>query len=102
MSSLPQKTGKCGHPGRHRYWATAWHHVLPLSWEGQSTAANLVELCDGHHVGVHVLLDLSVTANVAPVLVKRVKTTFTPMMIALAGQAWDQRPAAPTRTRVAG
>lgn len=97
MTSPPAKTGKCAHPGRHRYWGTAWHHILPQSWGGQTVPENLVELCDNHHVGIHVLIDVAVAANAFPATAQ----TFTPYMIARAQQAWAQRPAVPTHTRVA-
>jgi len=94
------KTGVCAHPGRHRYWATCWHHILPQSWGGPTVAANLIELCDSHHVGAHVLIDLGVAAGADPSTLPAAKG-FTPTLRALAKQAWDQRPAVPTRTRIA-
>lgn len=33
-----------------------WHHILPLVCGGETTAANLVELCDNCHYAVHALL----------------------------------------------
>jgi len=94
----PPKTGVCAHPGRHRYWGTAWHHILPQSWNGQTVPANLIELCDNHHVGVHVLIDVAVAAKAFPAT----SPTFTPMLRQLASRAWDQRPTIPTRTRMTG
>ena len=33
-----------------------WHHVLPRTCGGQTTAANLVEVCDNCHYGIHAIL----------------------------------------------
>lgn len=33
-----------------------WHHVLPRACGGQTTADNLVEVCDNCHYGIHAIL----------------------------------------------
>ena len=33
-----------------------WHHVLPQACGGKTEAANLVQVCDGCHYSIHVLM----------------------------------------------
>lgn len=44
-----------------------WHHVLPRTCGGPTTAANLVQLCDSAHYAIHVLLyELRLGGGVLP------------------------------------
>ena len=33
-----------------------WHHILPQTCGGKTIAANLIEVCDNCHYGIHALL----------------------------------------------
>jgi len=52
-----------------------WHHVLPRTCGGQTIAANLVEVCDNCHYGVHaILFDMAQNNGTAPAFVHLVGT----------------------------
>ena len=52
------RASKCAVSDSHRPapMRYVWHHVLPKTCGGRSTAVNLVALCDNCHFSVHVLL----------------------------------------------
>jgi len=76
--------------------ATDTHHILPRSWGGPDVASNRVEICPTSHRQIHRLLDAYVTAGAKPAA--SVLAMYNDLTRALAAQAWDQRPAIPTRT----
>ena len=74
----------------------AQHHVLPQSWGGQTTKANLVWLCPNAHTATHRLIDSYVRAKGDPGW--EVSRHFSPFVRDLAARAWNQRPGTPTIT----
>lgn len=72
------------------------HHILPQSWNGPTTTANLVTLCPSSHTAVHRLLDEYVRAGGDPGW--EVRRRFSAFQRDLAARAWAQRPAEPTIT----
>jgi hypothetical protein len=76
------------------------HHVLPQSWGGPTTDANLVTICANTHTAVHRLLDDYVRAGGDPGWETR--RHFSPYQRELALRAWQQRPPKPTITSLPG
>ena len=75
------------------------HHVVPQSWNGPTTDANLVTLCPSSHTATHRLLDEYVRANGDPGW--ETKRHFGAYVRGLALRAWEQRPDKPTITSLA-
>lgn len=41
-----------------------WHHILPQTCGGKTVAANLIEVCDNCHYGIHAILhDMAVNGG---------------------------------------
>lgn len=77
------------------------HHIVPESWSGPSSAANLVQVCNTVHHGTHALIDLYVHLGRQPTR-PEMRATFGVLPSAgmrdLAARAWAGRPPNPTPT----
>lgn len=76
------------------------HHILPKSWGGLTTTANLITICPNAHSAVHRLLDAYVKAGGLPDTTTR--RGYSPFVRDLAARAWAQRPPNPTITSITG
>lgn len=77
-------------------YVPALHHIIPESWGGPSTKANLIMLCPNTHTAVHRLIDEYVRAEGVPPWTVRRQFSFFQQR--LAERAWEGRPANPRIT----
>lgn len=77
-----------GKSHRPKYSRTVQHHKIPVSWGGQHTPTNMVELCDNHHYAIHVAIDQMITGS-GDVPDRRL---FGHETLLLAQYAWENRP----------
>ena len=63
------------------------HHIVPLSWGGPDTEANVVWICPSQHRQTHLLLSAYRRAGGTPSW--DVRRQFSPFTRALAQRGWD-------------